>query len=447
MPATPATRPSTATKTGLRPSATAVAANSASVGGNGGAIGLDVGAVPDADVVAVEPAGDPLPRDLDHVLHRPHDPERLPGRAAEGTGHGVRRLRLQVPRELERRVVALPARHRRPALGERPGLVEQDGVDLAEPLQGVGVLDEDARARGAQQRDGHGERHREPERAGTGDDEQGDDALERDGRARGWSHASAGDDGEHEQGLDEAPGREIGRPQEGGLPARAPPGRWPGARRRASARRRRRHGRRAGPRGSWRRHSPRRPPARASAAASPVRTALSSDERPERTTPSTGTSSPERTSTRSPGASAVSGTSTTGASGPGPVNFRANSRKAAPRRLSARSRAARWALRWTCRAPRRAATSMASESNQIGPLPRTMFHALAANVTAKRDRDGQVDVDDPGPEAGERRLEERARREEEHRDRDDEGEPAEEASRRARPSRSTRRRRAPRGGT
>ena len=26
---------------------------------------------------------------------------------------------------------------------------------------------------------------------------------------------------------------------------------------------------------------------------------------------------------------------------------------------------------------------MASESNQIGPLPRTTFHALAAKVTAK----------------------------------------------------------------
>ncbi len=63
---------------------------------------------------------------------------------------------------------------------------------------------------------------------------------------------------------------------------------------------------------------------------------------------------------------------------------------------------------------------MASESNQIGPLPRTVFHALAANVTAKRDRDGQVDVDDAGPQAGERRLEERPRREEEHRDADDE---------------------------
>ena len=54
---------------------------------------------------------------------------------------------------------------------------------------------------------------------------------------------------------------------------------------------------------------------------------------------------------------------------------------ATPRRLSARSRAARCALRWTCRAPRRAATSIASESNQSGPLPRTVFQALAAKAT------------------------------------------------------------------
>ncbi len=234
MPATPATRPSTATNTGLRPSATHRRGERREIVGNGRPAGLDVGPVPDADVVAVEPAGDALARDLDHVLHRPHDPDRRPGRAAEGAGHGVRRLRLEVPRELERRVVALPARHRRPALGERAGLVEQHGVDAAEPLERVGVLDEDARARGAQQRDGDGERHREPERAGTGDDEQGDDALERDGRPA-VEPRDAGDDGQHEQGLDEAPGQRDPSSAGGRASWRAPPGRWPAAPRRASA--------------------------------------------------------------------------------------------------------------------------------------------------------------------------------------------------------------------
>ena len=39
--------------------------------------GLDVRPVPHADVAAVQPAGDALARDLDHVLNRPHDPDRL----------------------------------------------------------------------------------------------------------------------------------------------------------------------------------------------------------------------------------------------------------------------------------------------------------------------------------------------------------------------------------
>ena len=44
----------------------------------------------------------------------------------------------------------------------------------------------------------------------------------------------------------------------------------------------------------------------------------------------------------------------------------------------------------------------------------------------ERDRDGKVDVHEPGPKAGERRLEERTRREHEHRDRDGQRQPAEE---------------------
>ena len=68
-----------------------------------------------------------------------------PYEAPEGAGDGVRRLGLERARELERGVVALPARHRRPPLGEGAGLVEEDGVDVAEPLEGVGVLDEDPR--------------------------------------------------------------------------------------------------------------------------------------------------------------------------------------------------------------------------------------------------------------------------------------------------------------
>ena len=65
--------------------------------------GLDVRPVPHADVAPIQPAGDAQAGNLDHVLNRPHDPDRLPERAAECAGHGVGRLRLEVPRELERR--------------------------------------------------------------------------------------------------------------------------------------------------------------------------------------------------------------------------------------------------------------------------------------------------------------------------------------------------------
>ncbi len=161
-------------------------------------------------------------------------------------------------------------------------------------------------------------------------------------------------------------------------------------------------------------------------AASPVRTALSSDDRPEMTTPSTGTISPDRTSTRSPGTRAASGTSTTGASGPSPSSRRANSRKAAPRKLSARSRAARWAPRWSCRAPSRAATSIASESNHSGPAAADGVPRAGRERRRECDGDRQVDVDNPRPEAGDRRDEERTRRVHENRDGDGQGQPAKE---------------------
>ena len=175
------------------------------IGGDGRAARLDVGPVPDADLMAVQPAGNSLSRRL-RRLPRPSARRGATARArAERAGHGVRRLRLEVPRELERRVVALPARHRRPAFGERPGLVDQDGLDAAKPLEGVRVLDEDAGAGGAHQRDRDGERHGEAERARTGDDEQGDDPLQRDCGAAAEPR-DGGDAGEDEQGLDEEPG-------------------------------------------------------------------------------------------------------------------------------------------------------------------------------------------------------------------------------------------------
>ena len=69
--------------------------------------------------------------------------------------------------------------HRRPALGEGAGLVEEHGVDGPHALEGEAILDEDAGARGHRRRQGDHERDREAERVGAGDHEHGDGALER----------------------------------------------------------------------------------------------------------------------------------------------------------------------------------------------------------------------------------------------------------------------------
>ena len=70
----------------------------------------------------------------------------------------------------------------RHASGERAGLVEDDMVGLGQPLQGAAVLDHDAALEQAARRDHLDHRHGKPERAGTGDDEDGDG--HRDGAMR-----------------------------------------------------------------------------------------------------------------------------------------------------------------------------------------------------------------------------------------------------------------------
>ena len=138
--------------------------------------------------------------------------------------------------------------------------------------------------------------------------------------------------------------------------------------------------------------------ARASAAASPVRTALSSDERPDRTTPSTGTSSPERTSTRSPGASAVSGTSTAGASGPSPVEpaGELEERDAAQAVGALERRALRAALHLPGAEQRRDEHRERVEPDRAAAADDVP--GARREGDGERDRDGQVDVDDAGPE-------------------------------------------------
>ena len=208
-PATPRTCPSMATKTGLRPSAI-IASAAAAVSAGTCRRRLDVRAVADADVVAVEAAGDPLPRHFGHVLDGSHEPHRTAERSLERARDRVRRLRLERARELERRILAVPPRHRGPPFGERAGLVEQHRADLAQPLQRVGVLHEDPATRGTHQRHRQRQGDREPDGARTRDDQQRDDALEGEAGPRSI-HTGAGDDGERQQRLDEVPRHEVGR--------------------------------------------------------------------------------------------------------------------------------------------------------------------------------------------------------------------------------------------
>ena len=65
------------------------------------------------------------------------------------------------------------------ALGERAGLVEQDGVDRAHPFEGEPVLDEDPGLRRHCGRDGDHERDRQAEGVRAGDHQHGDGAGDR----------------------------------------------------------------------------------------------------------------------------------------------------------------------------------------------------------------------------------------------------------------------------
>ena len=70
------------------------------------------------------------------------------------------------------------------AFGQRAGLVDDEGVDLLQALQRLGVLDQHARLRAAADADHDRHRRREAERAGAGDDEHGDGGDQAEGEAR-----------------------------------------------------------------------------------------------------------------------------------------------------------------------------------------------------------------------------------------------------------------------
>ena len=75
-------------------------------------------------------------------------------------------------------------RHRRLALGQRAGLVDDERVDLLHALQRLGVLDQHAGLGAAPDADHDRHRRGEPERAGTGDDQHGDRGDEAVGEPR-----------------------------------------------------------------------------------------------------------------------------------------------------------------------------------------------------------------------------------------------------------------------
>ena len=82
------------------------------------------------------------------------------------------------------------------ALGDRAGLVEDDGVDRGHPLQRLGVADEDAGLGAAAGRDHDRDRRRQAERAGAGDDEHADRRDQRIGERRRRPDREPDDEGD-----------------------------------------------------------------------------------------------------------------------------------------------------------------------------------------------------------------------------------------------------------
>ena len=88
---------------------------------------------------------------------------------------------------------------------------------MAQALERVGVLDEDAGAGGAQQGHREGQRHGQAERARTRDDQQRHDAREGGGRAVHGPDDGGGEDGGGQQHDHEPPCHQVGDLQQRGL--------------------------------------------------------------------------------------------------------------------------------------------------------------------------------------------------------------------------------------
>src|SRR3989441_1055960 len=107
-------------------------------------------------------------------------------------------------------------RHSGPPLGDRSGLIEQHDAHLREPLERFATANENAVLRRLPGADENRRRRREPQRAGTGDDQDADkrDGREYDrprlGRRSEIEQAYEGRDGERNDDRGEYAGDAIG---------------------------------------------------------------------------------------------------------------------------------------------------------------------------------------------------------------------------------------------
>jgi hypothetical protein len=98
------------------------------------------------------------------------------------------------------------------ALGERPRLVEDDGIERSGVLHGDAVADEDAVVRGHRGVDGDDEQHRQSERVRAGDDEYRDDPFHHiEAEAGGEKPRDSGDGRDQKRDVKEPPDRPVGQ--------------------------------------------------------------------------------------------------------------------------------------------------------------------------------------------------------------------------------------------
>jgi len=126
----------------------------------------------------------PFTGNRDELLRRADSEAELAGVRDDAAGHGMLARRFDACRGLEQRRHIAPGRRHdaddsRLALGDGPGLVEDDRTHARELLEGRRGSEEDPALRGPSRGDHHGHRRRQSERARARHDEHADERLER----------------------------------------------------------------------------------------------------------------------------------------------------------------------------------------------------------------------------------------------------------------------------